>query len=197
MDIFTSMYIDIAIGWTIYFVIHSILASNISKKTCKEKLPFIFPFYRIIFNIIAIVGLLIMAEISLSDKNILFEVSILLKIFSAIFFIFGLIILAIAFSSFNTKEFLGLEKNSIKSDDKLIVKGIYAYVRHPLYTGTILVLIGVFLYLPTISLAILCIIAFLYIEIGSRLEEKKLIEEFGNEYVEYAKTAKRYFPFLY
>lgn len=198
MDIFTNMYIEIIIGWLVYFTVHSILASNISKKLCKEKLPFIFPFYRITFNVIAILGLLVMAKISLSDKVILFEVPLLLKIISATFFIFGLIFLALAFSSFNTKEFLGLEQIPLQStNNKLIVKGIYAYVRHPLYTGTILVLIAMFLYLPTVSLAIFCIISFIYIEIGSRLEERKLTEEFGDEYVLYCKTVKRYFPFLY
>lgn len=191
------MYIKLIVGWVVYFAIHSILASKTTKKICQKKMPFLFNYYRILYNIIAIAGLLVMVKITLSDINILLEVSMLLKIFSAIFFIFGLIVLGIAFSTFNKKEFLGLEQVSGKSNNKLVVKGIYAYVRHPLYTGTILVLIGVFFYLPTISLAIFCIITFIYIEIGSRLEEKKLIEEFGNEYVEYAETVKRYFPFLY
>jgi protein-S-isoprenylcysteine O-methyltransferase Ste14 len=111
--------------------------------------------------------------------------------------ILGLVVLIIASTTFNLKEFLGFENSMEKTQTQLVTKGIYKFMRHPLYTGTILLLSGYFLYAPTLSVLIFLILTFIYIEIGSRLEEKKLLIEFGNEYAEYCKVVKRYFPFIY
>ena len=191
------MYIKLIIGWTVYFFIHSLLAANFVKKKCEHILPFLFPYYRILFNVIAIAGLLIMINITLSDKKLLFDTNSAINVISHFLFFSGLIVLGIASNSFDLKEFFGLNKQQMNAKNKLVTKGIYKYVRHPLYTGTILVTAGCFLNLPTLSVLVFLILTFIYIEIGSRLEEQKLKEEFGNEYIEYCKTVKRYFPFIY
>jgi len=56
---------------------------------------------------------------------------------------------------------------------------------------------GVLLYRPTWSVLLLTVLAIIYIEIGSRLEEKKLIQVFGEDYIRYQQQVKRYFPFIY
>ena len=191
------MYIKLIIGWTVYFFIHSLLASNRVKKNVEQNMPKLFPYYRIIFNLIAVAGLLIMINITLSDKKLLFDINSTIKIFSFILFFSGLTVLGIASKTFDLKEFIGLKKHQMNAKNKLVTKGIYKYVRHPLYTGTILVTAGCFLNLPTLSVLVFLVLTFIYLEIGSRLEEQKLKEEFGNEYIEYCKTVKRYFPFIY
>jgi protein-S-isoprenylcysteine O-methyltransferase Ste14 len=191
------MYTTLIIGWIAYFLIHSLLASNVVKDSCERHIPFIFSYYRILFNIIAIAGLIIMIHITLLDKKMLFEQSSILNITASILLLSGCIVYIIAAASFNLKEFLGFEKPTQQTQNKLVTKGIYNYVRHPLYTGTILVSFGYFLSTPTISVLLFVILAFVYIEIGSRLEEKKLLIEFGNEYAEYCNDVKRYFPFIY
>jgi protein-S-isoprenylcysteine O-methyltransferase Ste14 len=197
MLIFNAMYIKLIIGWTVYFFIHSLLASNRVKRFAEQNIPTIFTYYRIIFNLIAVAGLLIMVNITLSDRKLLFDINSAIKIISFILFFSGLTVLGIASKTFDLKEFIGLKKHQLNAQNKLVTKGIYKYVRHPLYTGTILVTVGCFLYLPTLSVMVFLVLTFIYIEIGSRLEEQKLIEEFGNDYIEYCKTVKRYFPFIY
>ena len=194
---FIGVNMKLFIGWTVYFFIHSLLASNLVKDSCKRNIPIVFNYYRILFNIVAIVGLIIMIQITLLDKNLLFKQSSILNIIAIILLLSGCIVFIIAATSFNLKEFLGFEKPIQKAQNKLVTKGIYKYVRHPLYTGTILVSVGYFLFTPTISVLIFVILTFIYIEIGSRLEEKKLTDEFGDDYIEYCKSVKRYFPFLY
>lgn len=191
------MFITLIIGWILYFFVHSFLASNYLKSICQRRLPILFRYYRIFFNLVATIGLVVMIRLTFEDTNLLFKQKIYLLIVSIIFIILGLVVLIIASTTFNLKEFLGFESATEKTQTHLVTKGIYKFMRHPLYTGTILLLSGYFLYAPTLSVLIFLILTFIYIEIGSRLEEKKLLIEFGNEYAEYCKVVKRYFPFIY
>jgi protein-S-isoprenylcysteine O-methyltransferase Ste14 len=66
-------------------------------------------------------------------------------------------------------------------------------MRHPLYSGTFFLVAGVLLWHPTVAIALFFAITILYIEIGSRLEERKLTEEFGQAYSTYARNRKTVF----
>lgn len=80
---------------------------------------------------------------------------------------------------------------------ELIKHGIYKYIRHPAYLGSLLLSPGVPLIFSSLYgfLLILGIIpCFLY---RIRIEESMLIEKFGNEYREYMKETKKIIPFIY
>ena len=72
---------------------------------------------------------------------------------------------------------------------ELITDGIYARVRHPLYLATVLVFAAlVFVYpFPPVIVFSLCLI--FYTMIGAYFEERKLVRHYGDEYLEYKKTA--------
>ena len=86
---------------------------------------------------------------------------------------------------------------AIRENHKLRTSGLYRFVRHPLYFGAILVAIGVPVTVASMQgfLAMLLLIPIVLIRI--RLEEKMLIEAFGDEYRNYKKTTKKLFPFIY
>ena len=67
------MYLIIVFGWIIYFAVHSFLAANVVKQWFKLHLPVISKYYRILYNIIAIIGLLILIQITFSDSKFLFS----------------------------------------------------------------------------------------------------------------------------
>ena len=75
--------------------------------------------------------------------------------------------------------------------------GPYKYVSHPSYTGILLIFIGVGLAYQSwgaiISIILLFTLAFGY---RIRIEEKALISELGEPYIEYKKRTKRLIPFL-
>lgn len=79
----------------------------------------------------------------------------------------------------------------------LVKHGIYRYVRHPAYTGSILIDAG----LPLIFSSILGFLAMLIVSAGIiyriRFEEAMLIDQFGDEYRFYMKNTKRLVPFLF
>ena len=190
-------FLKIVAAWIAYFAVHSILAADTVKEKCRLQFPGLFPYYRIIYNLIAIVGLLLLAYWSFQDVNYLVQQPSWMKTSGIFFLVLGILMLGVAFASFNVKEFLGLKKEEHHPDTKLVTKGVYRYVRHPLYTGVFLLLPGVFLLRPTLSILLFVFITAIYIEIGSRLEEQKLIKIFGEDYVRYRNSVKRYFPFIY
>jgi protein-S-isoprenylcysteine O-methyltransferase Ste14 len=84
-------------------------------------------------------------------------------------------------------EFVGLAQLSSGYEDskpgELVVSGLYAYVRHPLYSAGL-----VFLWLSpemSVNRLVLWAILTLYIIIGAYFEERKLLIDFGIEYAEY------------
>ena len=82
----------------------------------------------------------------------------------------------------------------VKDEQRLVTSGPYARVRHPVYTSHIVFNLGmVFVASNRILLLIWALgIPFTYQRMSS--EEKMMIEEFGEEYVEYMKHTGRLFP---
>jgi protein-S-isoprenylcysteine O-methyltransferase Ste14 len=83
-------------------------------------------------------------------------------------------------------EFMGLEQLTEVGESKppvLMTDGLYALVRHPLYSGIL-----VFIWLiPEMTVNRLALIAVLtvYIFIGAYFEERKLLKDFDPAYAEY------------
>lgn len=76
---------------------------------------------------------------------------------------------------------------------RIVTKGLYKYVRHPSYTGEIIAFLGlaiVFQHFPSsLFIFVFPTIAFIY---RALVEEKRLIEEFGNEYLEYRRRTRMF-----
>ncbi len=80
------------------------------------------------------------------------------------------------------------------STPELKVNGIHQYVRHPLYSGTILFVCGLFFIFPTLSNLIAAVLLVLYVITGIIFEEKKLIKEFGANYLRYMERVPKLIP---
>jgi protein-S-isoprenylcysteine O-methyltransferase Ste14 len=84
----------------------------------------------------------------------------------------------------------------LKVGHELITKGIYGYIRHPIYTGVFCMILGtVILYQSWLVLGLIFILACLYI-VKIRAEEKLMTEVFPREYPAYKKRVKALIPFL-
>lgn len=78
----------------------------------------------------------------------------------------------------------------------LVKKGVYKYIRHPQYTGLLLLSFGMMVEWATLPMLILYpIMVSMYVRLAKK-EEKDMILEFGNEYREYMKETKRFIPFI-
>jgi len=87
---------------------------------------------------------------------------------------------------------------SITKDHRIVKDGIYRFVRHPAYAGSLLSFFGLALcfanYITTFVLFVPICSAFLY---RIRVEEKALRGNFGDEYANYCATTKRLIPGIY
>jgi protein-S-isoprenylcysteine O-methyltransferase Ste14 len=90
------------------------------------------------------------------------------------------------------------DRLTIKENHRLVTEGIYAIVRHPIYTSYILLFVGYCLMLHSF-LALGLLVAVCCIWFGSRipLEEAMLERRFGEEYRQYCQQSNRLFPYLY
>lgn len=84
-----------------------------------------------------------------------------------------------------------------RQDNRLVTDGLYAVVRHPQYSGLFLGLFGEgFVHWPTVfSITVLPVIVLAYVMLARR-EEKRVLEEFGDEYRHYQQQVPMFFPHL-
>ncbi len=76
----------------------------------------------------------------------------------------------------------------------LVTDGIYAYARHPQYTGLFLVIIGFLVQWPTLLTVIMApIMLYAYVHLA-RVEEQRAEAEFGELYRDYAEKTPPFFP---
>lgn len=77
----------------------------------------------------------------------------------------------------------------------LVTEGIYAHIRHPQYTGFLLITLGMIFEWATIPLLIMWpILAIIYYRLA-RKEEHYMKEEFGEEYSHYISKTGMFLPF--
>ena len=82
-----------------------------------------------------------------------------------------------------------------REDKKLVTDGLYALSRHPQYTGLFIALFGEgVVHWPTLfSIGLLPVIIFIYYRLAKR-EERNVITEFGQEYLDYKKQVPMFIP---
>lgn len=79
---------------------------------------------------------------------------------------------------------------------RLVNKGIYSLIRHPMYVFLTLLAVGYCLYFAAFYSLILCVFLIIYFELKTRREERYLRERFA-EYSEYSQKTKKFIPFIY
>ncbi len=183
--------------WVLYYTLHSVLAATIVKESFKQKLEKYFRYYRLGYSTFALLALIALLIYQYSFLSPLLIKSLGIKYISAIILVLpGFIIMLVSIK----KYFMLL--SGVRSiftpipTPELKVSGIHKYVRHPLYSGTILFVCGLFFVFPTLSNLIAAVLLVLYILVGIVFEEKKLKREFGKAYVDYMSKVPGLFPFL-
>jgi protein-S-isoprenylcysteine O-methyltransferase Ste14 len=86
----------------------------------------------------------------------------------------------------------------VREDHELITTGLYKYLRNPMYSGTLLGVIGFALVSQSIIISLITFILYFWI-FNKRIdyEEQLLEKEFGEEFQRYKASSYRLIPFLY
>ncbi|UCH03610.1 MAG: isoprenylcysteine carboxylmethyltransferase family protein [Candidatus Thorarchaeota archaeon] len=84
----------------------------------------------------------------------------------------------------------------IKKDHRLITTGPYEKVRHPMYTVLTLFSLGISMVTGNALIILFAVLLMIGFPFWVRIEEEKMIETFGDEYIEYMKRTGRFLPRL-
>lgn len=197
----TNSFWWILLSLALYGVIHSILAGLSVKNLVRKWIgdTAYHRYYRLFFSVQA--GVLFIPSLVLTavlPNQFIYQIPrplLYLTIFIqgvSVFILVHTVMLTGAF------RFIGLRQLIDPADAKqslpLVVRGMYKYVRHPLYTFSLL-----FIWLtPIMSWNVLAlnIGITLYMLIGAIFEEKKLLLEFGEAYAIYKEKTAFILPFL-
>jgi protein-S-isoprenylcysteine O-methyltransferase Ste14 len=85
----------------------------------------------------------------------------------------------------------------VQDGQKVVDSGPYRLIRHPSYTGALLIMVGIGLAMQSWGAALVIVLIFA-ISYGHRMliEERVLVANLGASYADYMKRTKRVIPFL-
>ncbi|HKZ84665.1 MAG TPA: isoprenylcysteine carboxylmethyltransferase family protein [Anaerolineae bacterium] len=186
---------------------HSLLASHAAKSAARR----LFGehntrgWYRLVYNAFAAISLLpvLVLSVVLPDRELyripapLSAVAIGIQALAALGVLYSLYQLDLRHFT-GLRQWMawvrGIEAHSASdtSTSRLVVDGLHRYVRHPLYTTSLIAL----WFVSPMTVNRLAFVAgvTLYFTIGSIFEERKLTAEFGDAYREYQRRVPRLVP---
>ena len=189
---------------------HSLLASRTAKSTAARRLGerSTHGWYRLLYNAFAAISLLpaLALTIVLPDRDLyripapLSTVTIAAQAVAALGVLYSLYQLDFWHLT-GLRQWISwagggqAHSESDTAARRLVVDGLHRFVRHPLYTTS---LIALWLVSPmTVNRLAFIAGVTLYFYIGSIFEERKLVAEFGDDYREYQRRVPRLIPRLH
>ncbi|MCX6653718.1 MAG: isoprenylcysteine carboxylmethyltransferase family protein [Candidatus Bathyarchaeota archaeon] len=161
---------------------------SMSFKTLKSDWPFI-----VLTTLVFIAGLLVAAWDFIYIQRATWALELLNGLGLALF-VGGTILRQVGKRTLGRYYSYGLRT---LQDQKIIQHGVYKYVRHPITLAALIYTPAIPLVLSSVYgfLVMLGIVPLFIYRIG--IEEKMLIEKFGDEYLQYMKRTKKLISFIY
>ena len=195
-------YLLVVVLWTSYCALHSYLISIGFTKLMTRLLKNYYAFYRIAYVIISILLFIPLLKFSAqSNSHIIFNYGYPLSVVrytviagSLLLFFWAFFIDYDSLSFWGIRQILDLKgiKNS-NSMKNIKTKGLLGITRHPMYFALIIYL---WCHIFTIMDIVINTILTIYILVGTKLEEKKLVLEFGEAYLRYQQQVPMLIPFI-
>ncbi len=178
-------------AWVVWCALHSLLAAPRVSRRVAGVMGSLGERYRLFYNIFAAVSILpvLLCAHALDSPSLVRWGGPWLAIPVLCWILAGWLGL-LAARAYDLREFLGLARQTRKRE-ALVTTGVLGVVRHPWYLAALLVLWG--RNLDGAALVTSAILT-LYLLVGMRLEELKLLDEFGDEYRRYRRLVPALFP---
>jgi methanethiol S-methyltransferase len=192
-------YLLIPFLWAAYCSLHSFLISIRFTKLTARLLESYYAFYRLFYVALSIVLLVSLIKYTVqADNTAPITYPTPLNVLRYVLITGSLIAFRWAFLfNYDCLSFFGIRqiltfRQPDKPSKETSKKGLLGIVRHPMYLALI-----VYLWCQIFSLMDLVVTALLtiYVIIGTFLEEKKLVLEFGDSYVRYKQEVPMLIPF--
>jgi len=188
----------LALAWTTYCALHSAMISETVTTLLKRKLGDSFRFYRLFFNCVAIVTFIPVVWYSRTLAAVPFFrwEGILLAVRYALLAL-GVLLVVAGGRHYGLRQFIGFSQLRGTSSGGLATgggidsSGVLGLVRHPWYTAVVL-----FLWAQDLDASRVVVngVLTVYIIVGTLLEERKLVHEFGDTYASYQERVSMFVP---
>lgn len=193
----SSLVLIIAI--MVWGFVHSLLATVATKAHVRQLLgPGVDRWYRLAYNLIGILTFLpILGLLALYPGETLYVIPTPWSYLTLAGQLLAIVALLIGLLQTGVWSFLGFEQLMVKSTDstpRMVTSGLYRWVRHPLYTAGL-----VFIWLTplmTVNLLVLNLGLTIYLVVGALYEERKLVREYGNQYLRYQEQVPMLVPYI-
>jgi methanethiol S-methyltransferase len=195
-------YVFIALLWAGYCALHSYLISIGFTTLMTRLLKRYYAFYRLFYVLVSLALIIpLMNFTAQADNEIIVHYSRGLDIVRYVLISGSLLMFFWAFfldydslSFFGIRQVLNMGKTvSSGAANELKKSGLLGMMRHPMYFALI-----IYLWCNVHTMADIVVFAVLtvYIFIGTLIEEKKLVLEFGETYIKYQEEVPMLIPFL-
>jgi methanethiol S-methyltransferase len=196
--------ISIIVWLFFYFLMHSVLASQRTKARFAHQFGeyAYHGIYRLLYNAIALITLMPIVPQILSQDTLLYVIEPPLRWILTAFQISASIGLLASLLQIDWMQFAGIsqiiaflrQQPLPLPAEQLQTSGVYAIVRHPLYFFSLIVI----WFTPSLTTGMLAVnlMVTLYVVIGSRVEEKRMLQLFGDQYRSYIQTVPWLLPHL-
>jgi protein-S-isoprenylcysteine O-methyltransferase Ste14 len=191
-------YLLLVLAWTAYCTLHSAMISESATGFLKRRLGDRFRFYRLFFNAIAMLTLIPVLWYARSlrqDAIIRWEGVWLVPKY--LLLACGILLVVAGGTHYSLGQFVGISQlrgassRGIATGGGIDSTGVLGLVRHPWYTAVVLLLWAGDLDMSAlVSNGVLTI----YIVVGTLLEERKLVHEFGDAYSSYQARVSMFVP---
>jgi len=194
-------YLALIIFWITWCVIHSVMISLTVKDYLKIRIGGYYRFYRLFYNIVALTALIPLVLYSQSLKGlVLFRWQGYMTIVQCVLLVIVMVLTISGLLKYDLLQLFGFRQiKSGKSDSalsesgELDTSGILGLTRHPWYLAVI-IFVWVGYREMYVSTLIVNIILTIYIVTGTVLEERKLVNKFGDNYRDYKNRVSMLFP---
>jgi methanethiol S-methyltransferase len=189
----------LAVAWTGYCALHSAMISETATAWLKRRLGDSFRFYRLFFNGVAAVTLVpVLWYGSTLEQEPFFRWEGLLLAVRYALLGGGILLFVAGGGHYSLGQFFGISQlrgpsaGGLASGGGLDSSGVLGLVRHPWYTAVVLLIWAHDLDAASlVANAVLTV----YIVVGTLLEERKLVHEFGDAYTRYQERVSPFVPF--
>jgi methanethiol S-methyltransferase len=191
-------YFLLALAWTAYCTLHSAMISETATSFLKRRLSDSFRFYRLFFNAIALLTLIPVLWLSYSlRQEAIFRWEGVWLVPQYLLLTCGILLVVAGGKHYSLGQFVGTSQLRGASSGGLATgggidsSGVLGLVRHPWYTAVVLLLWARDLDMATlVGNGVLTV----YIVVGTLLEERKLVHEFGEAYRSYQRRVSMFVP---
>ena len=189
----------LSVLWVCWCTLHSLLISRGVTAFFKAELKERFAYYRLFYNVFSFITLLpvLMYHFSLPEV-IIWDWPGFWQLLKIAMYVAAFILFYGGYRNYDMDYVMGLKQIrefSEEADSEPIpfkTSGILEYVRHPWYSGGILLVWSIG-YISDVSLIVKVILTAYFI-IGTKLEEQKLIAEIGEPYEQYCQRVPMLIP---